>query len=199
MDNVQQQINIEKAGPDLYWLAFLLTGHPDISIEIAADAVASEDYANPFFADWMHGWQRRLVIEKALTAIHHELADSARRMEWRRFNNSATPPPKWSISPNTTKADLERALLAIDLFPRAVLLLLVFEGLRIADATTLLDAGPDLLKEAQAVGLRELTANLTGANTSAVSAPPQRKCDVKRLAEGPKRFFEAMRTVAICR
>lgn len=189
--------DIKKTADDLYWLAFLLTGRRDTSIDIAADAAASEDYANPFFEDWMQGWQRRLVIANALTAIHDDLADSARRTEGARAGSSRMP-RNWSLSPDTTKADLERALLAIDLFPRAALLLLVFEGLRIADAATLLDADADLLKKAQAIGLRELTTNLAAANASAVSASPRRKCGVRRLAEAPKKFFDAMRTAAVC-
>jgi DNA-directed RNA polymerase specialized sigma24 family protein len=144
----------------------------------------------------MRGWQRRLVIANALTVIHDDLADSARRTENVHARSSGTA-RNWSLGPGTTKADLERALLAIDLFPRAALLLLVFEGLRIADAATLLDANPALLKKAQAIGLRELTANLAAANASAVSAPPRRKCGVRRLAEASKKFFEAMRTAAV--
>jgi hypothetical protein len=174
--------DIEKAAVDLYWLAFLLTGRGDISIDIAADAAASQDYANPFFADWMGGWQRRLVIAKALTAIHHELADSARRTEIAPAANSKMP-RNWSLSPDTTKADLEPALLAIDLFPRATLLLLVFEGLRIPDTATLLDADPDLLKKAQAIGLRELTANLALA---------------KPAGKDTKSFFDSVRSPVFC-
>jgi hypothetical protein len=189
--------NIKKAAADLYWLAFLLTGRRDISIDIAADAATSQDGANPFFADWLRGWQRRLVIAKALTAIHDELADSARRTEVAPPNSSGTP-RNWSLSPDTTKADLERALLAIDLFPRATLLLLIFEGVRMADAATLLDADPDLLRKAREIGLRELTANLATTEASAVSAPPRRKSDGRRLVEAPKKFFDSMRTAAVC-
>jgi hypothetical protein len=107
-------------------------------------------------------------------------------------------PRNWSLSPDTTKADLERALLAIEVFPRAALLLLVFEGVRIADAATLLDAGPDLLKKAQTIGLRELTVNLAATKDSSVSVPARRKCGVRRLAEAPKKFFELMRTGTVC-
>jgi hypothetical protein len=189
--------DIEKAADDLYWLAFLLTGRRDISIDIAADAAASGDYANGFFADWMRGWQRRLVIGRALTAIHEELADSGRRTEIAHTTSSGRP-RNWSLSSDATKADIERALLAIDLFPRAALLLLVFEGVRIADAATLLDADPKLLKKAEAIGLRELTTNLAEANPSAVSAPPSRKCGVRRLAEAPKKLLDLMRTAAVC-
>src|ERR1700733_9777629 len=138
--------DIQKAAVDLYWLAFLLTGRSDIGIDIAADAAASWDYANPFFEDWMRDWQRRLVIAKALGAIRDELADSARRTQIGKGGSWGTP-RNWSLGPDTTKADLERALLAIDLFPRAALLLLVFEGIRMADAVTLLDADPQLIRK----------------------------------------------------
>src|SRR5580658_5595203 len=121
--------DIQKTAVDLYWFAFLLTGRRYISVDIAADAAAAWDYANLFFEDWMRNWQRRLVIAKALGAIHDDLADSARRTKTAHADSSRTP-RNWSLSPDTTKADLERALLAIDLFPRAALLLLVFEGVR---------------------------------------------------------------------
>jgi hypothetical protein len=196
-EDAKNMTDIKKAAVDLYWLAFLLTGHCDISVDIAADAATSQDNANPFFADWLRDWQRRLVIAKALAAIQDELADSARRTEIAPAGNSEMP-RNWSLSPDTTKADLERALLAIDLFPRATLLLLVFEGVRIADAATLLDADPNLLKKAEAIGLRELTANLAATNAPAVTATPQRKCDVRRLAKAPKKFLESMRTATAC-
>jgi hypothetical protein len=188
--------DIKKTAVDLYWLAFLLTGCGDISIDIAADTAADQDYANPFFEDWMRGWQRRLVVAKALIAIHDELADSARRTKNAPAGSGTLR--NWSLSPDTTKDDLERALLAIDLFPRATLLLLVFEGLRIADAAILLDADPDLLKKAQVIGLRELAANLAATGGSAVSAPPEQNCEFRRLAEAPKKLFDAMRTAAVC-
>src|ERR1700733_8478729 len=117
--SVEQQMKTEhtkKAAVDLYWLAFLLTGSRDISIDIAADAAVSEDDTNPFFTDWIHGWQRRLVIAKGLTAIHSGPADAAPRTEIAQAIRSGTP-SNWSLNPNTTKEDLERAMLAIDLFP----------------------------------------------------------------------------------
>jgi DNA-directed RNA polymerase specialized sigma24 family protein len=60
----------------------------------------------------------------------------------------------------TTTVDLERALLAIDVFPRAALLLSIFEGVPVADAAILLDAEPQLVRKAQAIGLMELTSRL---------------------------------------
>jgi len=181
---------------DLYWLAFLLTGREDLSIEIASDTAVSEDYASPFFSDWMRGWQRRLVIGRALTAIHDELADSARRTQIARVTGSAagsaTPARGWSLSPNTTKADLQQALLAIDPFPRAALLLLVFEGIRMADAAILLDADPTLIRKAQAIGLRELTANLAGKDL------PEDQRGRKPIIQAPKKLCCWLRTTAVC-
>jgi hypothetical protein len=76
-ERVNNPEDIRNAAADLYWLAFLLTGRHDLSIEVASDMV-SGDYRSPFFTDWMRAWQRRLVIGKALTAIHDEFADSPR-------------------------------------------------------------------------------------------------------------------------
>lgn len=172
---------------DLYWLAFLLTGREDLSIEIASDAAVSSDHARPFFSDWMRGWQRRLVIGRALSAIHDELAESERRTQLGTASGSAAPPRNWSLSSDTTKADLQQALLAIDLFPRAVLLLRVFEGIRMEDAATLLDADPALMRKAQAIGLRELTANLAGIPVNSIS----------RL-EAPNKLCSWLRITAVC-
>jgi DNA-directed RNA polymerase specialized sigma24 family protein len=188
--------DIRKDAADLYWLAFLLTERQDLSIDIAADTAVSDDYASPFFGDWMQGWQRRLVIGRALTAIRNELADSRRRTQHARVHglpgSSAAPQRNWSLSPNTTKADLQQALLAIDLFPRAALLLLVFEGVRMADAATLLDADPALIRKAQAIGLRELTANLAGSNS------PEDQRGNKPVTEAPKKLCSWLRTMAFC-
>jgi DNA-directed RNA polymerase specialized sigma24 family protein len=190
--------DIKKGAVDLYWLAFLLTGRQDTSIDIAADAAASWDYANQFFEDWMRNWQRRLVMAKALGAIHEELADSARRTKIAHAGSSGTP-RNWSLGPDTTKDDLERALLAIDLFPRAALLLLVFERLRIADAAILLDADQDLLKKAQVLGLRELTANLaarTGGGVTPTVAPAARHLKARMPS---KRHLRAGDRCIFCR
>jgi hypothetical protein len=89
---VKNAEDLKRDAADLYSLAFLLTGRRDVSIDIAADAALSEDYPNSFFADWIRDWRRRLVIAKALTAIRHELADSARRARRARLNASAAWP-----------------------------------------------------------------------------------------------------------
>jgi DNA-directed RNA polymerase specialized sigma24 family protein len=175
--------DIRKDATDLYWLAFVLTERQDLSIDIAADTAVSGDDASPFFADWVRSWQRRLLIGRALMAVHDELSDSARRTQLAHANGSPVPPRNWSLSPETTKTELQQALLSIDLFPRAALLLLVFEGIRMADAAILLDADPALIRKAQAIGLRELTANLAGRKSG---------------TEKPKRLCCWLRTTVVC-
>jgi DNA-directed RNA polymerase specialized sigma24 family protein len=189
--------DIRKDAADLWWLAFLLTGRQDLSIEIASDAaVSAADYASPFFADGMRGWQRRLVIGRALTAIHDELTESARLTQIARVHGlaggSAALKRNWSLSPDTTQADLKEALLSIDLFPRAALLLLVFEGIRMADAVILLDADPALIRKAQAIGLHELTANLADKNW------PKEQRGNKPVTEAPKKLCSWLRATAVC-
>ena len=144
----------------LYWLAFLLTGRRGPSEDMVVETAAPRDGAIPYFSTWMQSWSRRVAIAKALAAIRGELAASARRTELKRMNKPALPARDWALDPGTTKAELENALLAIDVFPRAALLLSVFEGVPIEDAVVLLDAHPALVKKARTIGLRELTGNL---------------------------------------
>lgn len=177
---------------DLYWLAYLLTGRQDVSIDIAADSAVCGDDASSLFAGWMRAWQRRLAIGRALAEIHDELARSADRIRLARVNGSVRTPRNWSLSLDTTKADLERALLAIDMFPRVVLLLLVFEGIRTTDAASMLETDPALIRKAQAIGLRELTANL------AVMKSPEDQRGSKLNIEAPKNFCFWLRITAIC-
>jgi len=150
---------------EFYWLAFLLTGQRESGADAVIEAFAGDapefaDAANPFFATWMQAWSRKVVISKALTAIRDELAESARQTQSKRAEKPALPPRNWSLDPGTSKIQLERALLAIDVFPRCVLLLATFEKASLDDAATLLNANRDLVRKAHAVGLRELTGNL---------------------------------------
>ena len=149
---------------DLHWLAALLTGSHEVAADVTLQAIAPADGADPFFVTWMHAWARRLVIAKALMAVRGELAESARRTALRRTESSPLPPRTWSLGRETSKSDLERALLAIDLFPRAAVLLLAYEHVPLQDAATLLDAEPDLVRTALAAGLRDLTINLARAH-----------------------------------
>lgn len=152
---------------DLLWLAFLLTGQRDISLDIAVDTIASQDDGYPFFTTWMGAWARRTVIAKALGAIRGELAESAHRTRMARVEHGAAAPQGWSLSPETTKARIEEALLSIDVFPRAAVVLSIFEAVRMADAAVLLDADASLVRKAQAIGLSEFIGNLAGTKRHA--------------------------------
>jgi len=146
---------------NLYWLAFLLTGQREASVDATVEALDSPE-GNAFFSAWMLAWARKVVIAKALAAIRTELAASARRIASTRDRHcSPRQPRNWTLASDASKAELERALLAIDAFPRCVLLLSLFEGLSIDDATVLLDADRDLVRKAQVCALQELTHNLS--------------------------------------
>lgn len=145
---------------DLHWIAFLLTGHREPSFDVAIETLRFEDEMNPFFSTWMVAWSRRVAIAKALAAIREELAASARLMASTRSPEFALPPRNWVLDRQTTKVQLERALLAIDTFPRCAVLLSTFEGMSLDDAAILLDADRTLVRKAQLNGLRELTRNL---------------------------------------
>jgi len=151
---------VKQSAVNLNWLATLLTGCGEIVAGVTVEAIAASDDPEAVFSTWMKAWSRRLVIARALTAVRQDLAASARRMAWRRTERSALPPRSWVLDPGTTKSDLERALLSIDAFPRASVLLLVFEQVPLRDAAILLDAEPDLVRQAKAAGVRELTVNL---------------------------------------
>jgi DNA-directed RNA polymerase specialized sigma24 family protein len=154
---------------DLCWLTSLLTGRREIAVDVIQPALAGDEGAG--FSAWMHAWSRRLVIARALTAVREDLAASASRMALRSSEKSALPPRSWVLDPGTTKSDLERALLSIDVFPRASLVLLVFERMPLRDAAVLLDAEPELVRNAQAAGVRELTINLARMQRWKSAAP----------------------------
>ena len=115
------------------------------------------------------------MIARALAAVREDLTTSARQTALRHTEKSEFPPPSWVLDAGTTKSDLERALLSIDLFPRAAVLLLVFERVPLKDAAILLDSEADLVKQAVAAGVRDLTINLARTQGwKAASAATQR-------------------------
>ena len=172
METLEQ---VKRNVADLHWLATLLTGCRETATEVTFQALEPPDDADPFFSNWMRSWSRRNVIARALAAVREDLARSARWMGARPVENCEFPPQSWALEQVTTRSDLERALLPIEAFPRASVLLLLFERVPLEDAAVLLDAEPDLVRKALAAGARELTINLarmqgwqsavTGSNT----------------------------------
>ena len=156
METLEQ---IKRNVADLHWLATLLTGCRETATDVTFQALAPVGDANPF-STWINKWSRRNVIARAVAAVREDLARSARRLARRRGEKSAIPPRSWKLDGETSRSDLERALLPIELFSRAAVLLLLFERVLLKDAVVLLDSDPDLVRKAVAIGARELTINL---------------------------------------
>jgi DNA-directed RNA polymerase specialized sigma24 family protein len=155
----------EEHSSELYWLAFLLTGDREQSVQAFTRAFELENGANPVFRQFMVSWARKLVIAASLATIETELRQSACRIADADGQDSATlagslPSDAWTGDGHMTKFELERAVLAIDAFPRCALLLTVFERLSIEDAASLLNASEALVKIAQGVGFIQLTRNI---------------------------------------
>jgi len=90
-----------------------------------------------------------------------ELRIRLRRLQAETGQGSIRP-----IDSAAGKAELERALLKIELFPRCALLLSVFEKLAVEDVGSLLNADRESVKTATAIGLIELARNLAGGRRS---------------------------------
>jgi len=151
----------EKEHSELLWLAYLLTGDRDKSHDAVVNAMDVNDTSNPFFRNWMISWSRKLVIAKALDSMKSELSASlARTREWHRPEEPENPADHWSLQPDADKAEIEEALLGIDLFPRCALLLSVFEKVSVEDTATLLNADRETIRLAKTIGLEALARAL---------------------------------------
>jgi len=154
---------LERSGARLCALAFLITGDWDLGIDavaIALDAGLENDALSQ--APTLYT-ARRLVAAAAVAAILPQLRKSAARIagmtaDLEEWLEPATDMPKRRPP---TRADVEQALLAIDGFPRVVLLLTILEGFSIADAGRLLKANHRLVRHAQIVALLALTRQLS--------------------------------------
>ena len=169
-------IRIYKEEPaKLPWLASLITGDPTPGAVL--ETPDADHAGNPFFAQWMVTWSRKLVIAKALGNIATELRGSVRRTALAEHpaGLKSAPPTEWSNRHPIDRFQLERALMAIDVFPRCALLLTIFDGLSIEDTVILLGANKKQIKAAQAIGLNELSRNLEHEQGCvAVSHAPRR-------------------------
>jgi hypothetical protein len=141
-------------------LAWLLTGEREVSVNATLEALDAASDPNWSFAEWMSAWSRRLVIAEVLTAIRAKLAESARRTASLRLRDRELPLGVARPWNGTSAIQLERALLAIDVFPRCALVLTVFEGISVGDAAVLLDATVELVRKARTFGLAQLMDNL---------------------------------------
>jgi hypothetical protein len=140
---------VEEFGKDLCWLAFLITGDWELSIDAVADVLSSDGVEHQLSADSA----RRLVTAAAVDLIGPDLQKSASRAAQTTENELVLTGPLTRVS---TRRELEQGLLAIDVFPRCAFLLTVLEQLSIEDAALLLDADEALVLHARNLGLVEL-------------------------------------------
>jgi hypothetical protein len=153
---------LEKTSAGLYWMAYLLTGNEDRSVEAFSAALDASDQS-PGFEEFMSEWSRKLVIVKALGAIEPALQESIHRLAVSpHMKERKMPPLSTIVREDISKKDFEEAVVAIDSFPRCAMLLTIFEGLTIKAAAILLDADDALTAAAQRIGILQLTQNLTG-------------------------------------
>jgi len=149
---------------NLYWLAYLLTGNRELSLDVV-EGLDVPDHANPFFDGFTANGSRKSFIEKTLAAVKSEVRESMLRTQEGEFHDPAMTGREWSLDCFAGRAELERALLLIDVFERCAVVLRVFERLSLEEAAVLLNADPAVVATAEANGLRELVRNLAAGRT----------------------------------
>ena len=147
---------------ELYWLAYLLTGDRERSVQAYTGALNSEAPA-PALQKFMLSWARRLVIVAALGTMRRQLREAALLAEPATADELAGLD---RLAPadlaRLTKREVEEALLGMDAFRRCVVILTVFEGQRAQETAELLGADVHTVKAAQARGVAEMTWRLAG-------------------------------------
>jgi hypothetical protein len=155
----------EKNSSELYWLAYLLTGNEDRSVQAFGRALDTGENANPAFNGFMNEWARKLIIVEALGGMEGELRRSMARVA-RATEKGAEKElqGKLALRQGIAKEEFEQAVLAIDAFPRSAMLLTIFEGMTVGAAANLLHADEALTAAAQRIGIVQLTRNLAGSD-----------------------------------
>jgi DNA-directed RNA polymerase specialized sigma24 family protein len=148
---------------DLYRLAYLLTGDRERSVQAVIETLDAEGSANPFFDGWFVTWARKIFIAKVLGPVPPEASLPELRTRLNELHSVAERTGR-GIDAKTGVAEMEAALLAIDVFPRRALLLRVFEKLSLEDVGILLNAGREAVKVATSIGLIELSRNLAASS-----------------------------------
>ena len=147
----------------LCWLAFLVTENWRLSVEVVSSVLDPDDLYESFLRQGMILTSRRCVAAAAISRIRAELPASAHRTARAAAMGCALSKPfsaDSSAGLRLTKPALQQGLLAIDIFPRCALLLIVFEGLSIGEAALLLEENEALVRNALGFALIQLTRNL---------------------------------------
>ena len=148
-----EQVNESKTWPrtehlhERFRLGYLLTGDQEISVQAVIATLDSDD---PGF------------IAKAIEPVAVELRTSAIRTRSRTadFEDEIGA---WDPGESSCGAQLEQALLDIDIFPRCATLLTVFLQQSTESVALLLGVECALVKAGKAIGLVALARNLAGA------------------------------------
>jgi hypothetical protein len=150
---------LERSGGRLCALAFLITGDWNLGIESVACALEAGREQGALSGTPTLG---HLVAAAAVGAIRPQLQSSAARIR-----GMPSEPRQWFEAGREiraerppTRIEVEQAILAIDAFPRAALLLTIFEGFSISEARRLLGASEDLTRQALMIGLLALTRHI---------------------------------------
>jgi len=139
----------EEQSSELYSLAFLLTGDVDRSVESFDRALDFED-EDP----------REAIIDEALSTIRTDLRASKQRVA--RTADDGLANARWKRRAYIGREEFEEAVIAIDAFPRCAMLLTIYEGKSIEEASALLHEDEKLTQKAQRMGIVQLTSNLAG-------------------------------------
>jgi hypothetical protein len=134
---------------ELYSLAFLLSGTEDRGVEAFDRALDFED-EDP----------RQMIIGEALGTIRTDLRASKQRVA--RAADEGLANARWKRRAYIGREEFEEAVVAIDAFPRCAMLLTIFEGKSIEEASLLLREDERLTRKAQQMGIVQLTSNLAG-------------------------------------
>jgi DNA-directed RNA polymerase specialized sigma24 family protein len=149
---------------ELYWLAFLLTGDRERSVQAFTGALQG-DAKPPAFEKFMLSWARKLVIVSALGTIRRELRDAASRTRPATGFEIAGLGRMASVDrAGLSKRELEEVLLAMDVLQRCVVILTLLEGLPMKEAAHLLGVEENIAKAALARGVAEMTWRLVDAS-----------------------------------
>jgi hypothetical protein len=147
---------------ELYSLALLLTGDRERSVSTLTSAFELAGGHRVFKGPALPN-ARKLIAITALATVEQDLRESARRTQRlleQDFPQIDDLPAHIWVEGRATRAEWERAALAVDVFQRDALLLTVFEGLPMEEVTLLLNADEATVRAAQGLGSMELVRNL---------------------------------------
>lgn len=146
---MHEPIPDDSVATGLYWLAFILTGSEDISVNVTSEVLSSAS-----------GNLRRAVVIHSIAAQEAELRRACDRYR-PQIDYDCGSKLRTELDTLPDFFEVRDALRAIDVFPRYALLLTVFEGFSVRDAARCLDSTEQSIRDARSDGLLALARNMT--------------------------------------